>query len=49
MNPKMKKWGEKFGVGGIPDIRIFQNGELGQYADKRDFKTMKTVLQKLLN
>ena len=34
--------GDKFGVGGIPDIRIFQNGELGQYADK-SFKTMKTV------
>tara|TARA_B110001452_G_scaffold248243_1_gene234853 strand:+ start:811 stop:1092 length:282 start_codon:yes stop_codon:yes gene_type:complete len=49
MNPKMKKWGDKFEVGGIPDIRIFHEGELGQYADKRDFKTIKTVLKKLLN
>ena len=45
---KLPHWGEKFKVGGIPDIRIYHEGELGEYADKRDFKTMKVYLKKLL-
>ena len=45
---KKPKWGEKFKVGGIPDIRIYHEGELGQYAGKRDYKTMKNFLKKLI-
>ena len=37
---KLPKWGKKFKVGGIPDIRIYHEGELGQYAGKRDYKTI---------
>ena len=46
---KKPKWGEKFKVGGIPDIRIYHEGELGEYAGKRDYKTMKRYLKKLIN
>ena len=45
---KLPKWGEKFKVGGIPDIRIYHEGELGEYAGKRDYKTMKKFLKKLI-
>ena len=45
---KLPKWGEKFKVGGIPDIRIYHEGELGQYAGKRDYNTMKKYLKKLI-
>ena len=47
MKESNKKWEEKFEVGGIPDIRIFHEGDLGQYADNRDFKTLKNYLNKL--
>ena len=45
---KKPEWGNKFKVNGIPDIRIYHEGELGEYAGKRDYKTMKEYLKKLI-
>ena len=45
---KYPHWGDKFQVGGIPDIRIYHEGEFGQYAGKIDYNTLKNYLGKLL-